>query len=193
MARAIGFNKPVVDKFCVALQELFIKHKFGPENVYDLDETELTSVQTPGKVLAPKGTKQIGQVTSAERGELVTMCCAINAIGNAIPPFFVFPRVNFRDSMINGEPIGSAVSATVSGWMNNETLLIMLKHFINYSKASQANKTLLIYDNHESHVSIAAIRLAKENVVTILTLPPHCSNRLQPLDKAVWSAEKILQ
>lgn len=72
-----------------------MKHKFGPENIYNLDETGLTSVQTPGKVLAPKGTKQIGQVTSAERGELVTMCCAINAIGNAIPPFFVFPRVNF--------------------------------------------------------------------------------------------------
>lgn len=96
--------------------------------------------------------------------------------------------------MINGAPIGSAGSATVSEWMNTETFLIMLKHFINYSKASQANKTLLIYDNHESHVSIAAINLAKENGVTILTLPPHCSHRLQPLDKAVfWSAEKILQ
>lgn len=95
LARAIGFNKPVVDQFFVALKELFMKHKFGPENIYNLGETGLTSVQTPEKVLAPKGTKQIGQVTSAERGELVTMCCAINAIGNAIPPFFVFPRVNF--------------------------------------------------------------------------------------------------
>lgn len=66
----------------------------------------------------------------------------------------------------------------------------MLKHFINYSKASQANKTLLIYDKHESHVSIAAINLAKENGVTILTLPPHCSHRLQPLDKAVFGPLK---
>lgn len=54
--------------------------------------------------------------------------------------------------------------------MNTETFLIMLKHFINYSMASQANKTLLIYDNHESHVSIAA--------------------RLQPLDKAVFGPLK---
>lgn len=190
LARAMGFNKPVIDKFYKTLQELLVKHKFGPENIYNLDETGLTSVQTPGKVLASKGIKQIGQVTSAERGQLVTLCCTINAIGNAIPPFFVFPRVKFRGSMLNGAPLGSGGSATSSGWMNTDTFLMVMNHFIKYSKSSPGNKTLLIYDNHESHVSIAVIKLAKENGVILLTLPPHCSHKIQPLDKTVFGPLK---
>lgn len=38
-----------------------------------------------------------------------------------------------------------------------------------------------IYDNHESHLSIAVINLAKANSVTILTIPPHSSSKMQPL------------
>ena len=96
LARSMDFNKPVVTEFYSKLYELLRKHQFGPDNIYNLDETGLTTVQTPGKIIAKKGVKQVGQVTSSERGELVTLCCMINALGNALPPFFVFPRVNFQ-------------------------------------------------------------------------------------------------
>ncbi|KAJ8912479.1 hypothetical protein NQ315_014579 [Exocentrus adspersus] len=60
-------------------------------HVYNVDdETALTTVQNPGKVLATKGQKQVGQITSSERGTLVTMVGAINAIGNTIPPLLMF-------------------------------------------------------------------------------------------------------
>lgn len=43
----------------------------------------------------------------AKRGTLVTVCFAVNAIGNIMPPFFIFPRVKFRpDSVVDG-PKGS--------------------------------------------------------------------------------------
>ena len=38
----------------------------------------------PPKVVAAKDNKQVGQATSAELGELVTVLCIINAIGNAV-------------------------------------------------------------------------------------------------------------
>ncbi|KAF2887168.1 hypothetical protein ILUMI_19005 [Ignelater luminosus] len=37
-------------------------------------------------------------------------------------------------------------------------------------------------DNHESHISIEGINLCKDNRVTVLTVPLHCTHRLQPLD-----------
>ena len=49
-------------------------------------------------------------------------------------------------------------------------------------RCSKENKVLLILDNHEAHISLAAIDLAKENGVVLLTMPPHTSHRLQPLD-----------
>ena len=51
------------------------------------------------KVIAGKKDKQVRKITSAERGIQVTMLAAVNAIGNAISPFIVFPRVHFKDLM----------------------------------------------------------------------------------------------
>ena len=47
-------------------------------------------------MIAGKGVKQVGQVTSAERGILVTMVSCINALGNSISPFLIFPRVHLK-------------------------------------------------------------------------------------------------
>lgn len=87
LGRAMGFNKPVVHRFFDNVREIYEKYKLGPDRVYSVDETGLTTVQEAGKVIARKGQKQVGQITSSERGTLVTMVGCVNAIGNNIPPF----------------------------------------------------------------------------------------------------------
>ena len=49
---------------------------------------------------------------------------------------------------------------------------------------------LLILDNHDTHISIETVDLAKNNGVVMLTLPPHCSHKLQPLDRSVYGPFK---
>lgn len=158
--------------------------------MYNMDETGVTTVQTPKQVVTEKGKKQVGSVTSAERGELVTVACAVNATGNAVPPMFIFPRVRFKDSLLNGSPAGSIGHCTKSGWMNEDAFLIFLKHFIRHTNCSTDHPVLLILDNHESHISLKSVTIAKENGVIMLTLPPHTSHRLQPLDKTVYGPLK---
>ncbi|CAF1356654.1 unnamed protein product [Didymodactylos carnosus] len=41
---------------------------------------------------------------------------------------------------------------------------------------------LLIMDNHHSHLSYRIMKLALDNEVHILDLPPHTTSQLQPLD-----------
>lgn len=45
-------------------------------------------------------------------------------------------------------------------------------------------------DNHDSHLSVEGLELAKSNGLTILTLPPHTSNKTQPLDRSVFGPFK---
>lgn len=66
-----------------------------------------------------------------------------------------------------------------------------MDHFIKHSYSSKANPTLLLLDNHTSHLSIAAIDKAIDNGITMLTFPPHCTHRLQPLDNGFFSPVKI--
>ncbi|XP_050685281.1 uncharacterized protein LOC126979789 [Leptidea sinapis] len=146
--------------------------------IYNLDETSTTTVQRLSKVLAPKRTN-VSKITSGERGTLVTTCCIVNTTGQALPPAMVFPRKKFQPHMLHGAPSGLAAA---SRWMNAEIFVDVMKHFIKHVSASKENPALLIMDNHESHLSLEALDLAKASGVTVLTLHPHTTSKLQPLD-----------
>ena len=99
-----------------------------------MDESGLTTVQAPEKIITEMGTKQVGCATSGERGTLFTIVGAINAIGNKIPPMFIFPRVNYKDYFITGSPVGSIGAASKSGWINEDIFMNYLQHFAKHAK-----------------------------------------------------------
>ena len=65
------------------------------------------------KTVVQRGEKPVGRVTSAQRGQLPTLCCGINAMGNFIPPLMIYPQVHFKESIILGAPAtdGAALSS----------------------------------------------------------------------------------
>lgn len=190
LSRATSFNKHNVKTFFENLQSVIVKYGFDMNQIYNCDETAVTTVHKPPKIIATVGQKQVGKVTSSERGVLVTMCAAICANGQYIPPFFVFPRKNFKPHMIHGAPPGSKGTAYPSGWMTAENFLKFTEHLVEISRCSVDNKILLILDNHESHCDIRVLNYCKQNGVVLLTLPPHCSHKLQPLDVACFGPFK---
>jgi len=190
LSRATSFNRTNVADFFKNLAEVLDRHHFQAHEIFNLDETGITTVQRPDKIVAVRGTKQVGSVTSAERGTLVTMALAVNAIGSYVPPIFIFPRVKFRDHFLNQAPTGSVGSANPSGWMKADDFLVFIKHFTNYTRCSPEKPVLILLDNHESHMSIDVIDHCKLNGVILLTFPPHCSHKLQPLDRSVFGPLK---
>ncbi|KAJ8914053.1 hypothetical protein NQ315_017572 [Exocentrus adspersus] len=120
--------------------EILEKWKFRPENVYNLDETGITTLLKPTKVISEKGKKQVGMIASAERGELTTFVGIINAVGNTIPPVFVFPRVrNLSEYIVEG-PTSSIALGSKNGWMTSENFIEVLKHLVSHTKCSQNKK-----------------------------------------------------
>lgn len=192
MARANGFNKDAVELFFHNLCLLTEKFKFGPGRILNLDETGITNVSACPKVLAQRGRKQVGQITSAERGSLVTVVGCIANDGNSIPPILLFPRQRVPPATLgHGSPPGSLILNSPNGWMTSELFAKeVLPHIIHNTHASQSNPILLILDNHVSHVSLEAVRLCRDKGVHLLTFPPHCSHRLQPLDVTVYGPFK---
>ncbi|KAF2895537.1 hypothetical protein ILUMI_10642 [Ignelater luminosus] len=81
------------------------------------------------------------------------------------------------------------INGNKCGWMTGERFPEVLKHIVKNTNCSVRNPILLIADNHESHVNIASVRCCKENGI-VLSIPPHTSHKLQPLDVGVFGPFK---
>lgn len=217
LARMTAFNRAKVRTFFDNLEGLKRQYNFQPNAIYNLDEIGNPMVPPVVKVIEKIGENQggkmilkstartyfnskllthfefflqVGQVTLSERGELVTQVGIICANGNALPPVFVFPRVRHNEPMMAKADPSALGLVNKSGWMTSESFLLILNFFKDNVRCDKEHPVLLIMDNHESHLSIAGIHFCRENGIHILTLPPHISNRLQPLDLCVFGPFK---
>ncbi|XP_071639548.1 uncharacterized protein [Temnothorax longispinosus] len=190
ISRATSFNATNVKLFFDNLAKVLDRYHFEAKDIYNVDETGMTTVQRPDRIVTKKGTRQVGALTSAERGTLVTVTVAVNAIGNSIPPMFLFPRLRYQEHFVTDGPVGCIGAGNPSGWMQEEQFLIFLKHFQRYTNSSVNHGVLLLLDNHFSHICIQALDFCKENGIVVLSFPPHCSHKLQPLDRSVYGPFK---
>ncbi|XP_043234050.1 MFS-type transporter clz9-like [Amphibalanus amphitrite] len=184
-ARAKGFNKQMVSKFFDILEKVS-KNVKGPHAVYNVDETGITTVQSkPNRIFARRGKKQVGSVTSAERGELTTAVVCMSAVGNFVPPMMILPRTKENQNLEEGAPPGTVFVYHRSGWMQTDIFTRWFQHFLRHAKPSAEEPVLLILNGHLTltHTrNLDLIELARDNHVTIVVIPPHTSHRLQPLD-----------
>lgn len=76
------------------LADVLERYKFQCHDIYNVNETGITTVQKP-RIVAGKGAKQVGAMTSGERGALVTQVNAVSAGGNTVPglPYCPLPMM----------------------------------------------------------------------------------------------------
>jgi hypothetical protein len=89
-----------VSKFFDLLKAEYQKHNYPAHRIYNVDETSLSTV--PGrnsKTFAKKGRKQVGRVTSAERGQSSTAVICMSAGGMFFPPMIIFSRKRMKPEL----------------------------------------------------------------------------------------------
>lgn len=188
--RVTAFNKGEVNLFFENLEDVMRKHQFTGSKIYNIDETGITTVQDPGTIIAQKGQKRVGSITSYERGKNITVICAVSASGSYIPPMFIYSRQRMSPQLCKGGPTEAIYHCSKNGWTNEELFVTWLKHFVKFAKPSADEPVLLILDNHYSHSSYEAFVFCRENHVVVLSIPPHTSHRMQPLDVAFYGPLK---
>ncbi|CAH1975225.1 unnamed protein product [Acanthoscelides obtectus] len=92
--------------------------------------------------------------------------------------------------MLNNGPPGALGLAQVSGWMTEDCFVKAVEHFVIHVRPSKENPALILMDNHTSHVNLRVVEFARQNSIIIVTFPPHCSHKLQPLDITVYGPFK---
>ena len=181
--RISSFNREEVTLFFKNLETVFSRQNFPPNRIYNVDESGISVVQKKSaKIFAKKGEKRVGAPTSAERGKNITIVCCFSAAGDYIPPMIIYPRLRMAAHLQRDGPIRTSYQCSQNGWINEDLFLIWLNHFQTKVKSSIEDPVLLICVNRQSHISLEAFQFWKENHIVMVSLPPHTSNRLQPLD-----------
>lgn len=176
-----------VETFFKNLAGFLDEHQFNTQTIFNMDESGFSTVPSKiGKVIALKGMRRVGKIETAERGTMVTMALTVCSNGTSIAPFFLFPRKNMQSVFLDGTPNGTTGFANDSGWMCQPEFVRYIRHFIRCVRPTKERPVLLLMDNHTSHLSVEALDTAAANGVHILSFPPHCSHRLQPLDVSVF-------
>ncbi|XP_026316403.1 CENP-B homolog protein 2-like [Hyposmocoma kahamanoa] len=183
-ARVQGFTAENVKTFFELLKPELQKINFNPNKIFNVDETGITTVQHKvRKILTMKGKREVHKLSSAERGALVTIVTCMSASGQFIPPLMVFPRKNMKAELLDGAPPVTIGGCHPSGWIQPELFTKWLIHFMSIVKPSKKDPVLLILDGHYSHTrNLDVIDIARDNGIIIICLPPHSTDRMQPLD-----------
>lgn len=191
IARAMGFNKPQVERFYKNLSDLYDKYHLQAHKIFNMDESGFSTVPNkPPKVLSTKGKRCVNKISSAERGQNVTVVCAMSASGQFIPPAFIYKRKRMKTELLDNAPPSAIGMISDSSFINADLFMHWLQYFKEHAMPTQEQPVLLILDNHSSHCTLAAVDFCRQNHIVLLSLPPHSSHKIQPLDRCFFSPLK---
>jgi hypothetical protein len=185
-------NVEALQHYFNVLKDVLEEHNLfdKPGQIYNVDESGMPLDHRPPKVLATKGQKKVRYRTSGNKSQITVIGC-VNALGMAMPPFVKFDAKNLNVDWSKGEVPGTTYGLSKNGWIDMELFKGWFSdHFLKYAVSSRP--LLLLLDEHSSHYNPEAVRLAKENDVILMTLVPHTTHEMPPLDTAVFGPLKSL-
>ena len=129
--------------------------------------------------------------------ENTTVMAAVSAAGEKLPPMIVFEgqfvQTTWRPEIPKTSEIYPWLFANPSGWMSSDTFYKWFEEWevkTRSTKEGELENRLLIYDGHLSHIWYGTLELARAQKVTIIKLPPHTTDLLQPLDLSGFKSLK---
>nr|XP_047138422.1 MFS-type transporter clz9-like [Hydra vulgaris] len=155
-----------------------------PGRLWNCDETGLSYVVKPNKVVTAIGKRYVYKRTYADRGETHTLLGCVCANGSWIPPLIIFKGVRWNDNLKAGCLPNCMVKLSPKGWINSDLFLEWFKFFIDSIPSERP--VILFMDSHASHINMDVILLAKENEIYLFTFPAHTSHLLQSLDVGIY-------
>lgn len=188
--RANNANREVLKDFYDKLKECYCKlgSAIKPSQVWNCDETGLCYVVKSGKVVTKVGKKYVYNRVIADKAETHTVLPCVNAAGEFGPLLIIFKGVRMSDALTNGALPNASIALSQSGWINTELFLKWFKEFVR--GVGSERPVILIMDSHVSHVTPDVLEIASKNEIIIVTIPPHTSHILQPLDVSVYKPLK---
>ena len=180
-------NPFIIYKFYDILESILKEKKFTSEQIWNADETGFPYDPRQCKVIGQKG-KPLLRVTGGPGRQNTTVLACCNAAREALPPLLVFQGKNLQSTWKGQNDLkGTMYAVSENGWIDGN---IFHGWLVKFTQCVKKRPLLLIVDGYVSHVSTNVIKIAMDENITLLKLPPHTTDLLQPLDVTCFAPLK---
>ena len=162
------------------------------DRILNGDETGISLCPKSGKVLAPRGYKNVYVVKKGNEKETLTVLVMMTASGKVCPPLVVFPYIRPPKAVVENMPEGWIIGKSESGWMRSDVFYEYIANDFNdwLVKNNIKKPVILFVDGHRSHMSMALSLFCDENGIVLYALPPNTTHIMQPADVSVFKPLK---
>ena len=187
-------TRPVIEAFYRRLLETLINGIGSllekPHLIFNADESGFEFDAINKIVAAAKGARHVPRISKGQHEKVTVLACA-SAVGNSIPPMFIFKSQSGRvpNGVQEGAPARTLFTAQKSGWIEKDLYLKWFREVFLRSVPVE-RPILLLVDGHKAHVMMDVIEEAVANKILVFCLPAHASHLLQPLDLSLFGPLK---
>lgn len=163
-----------------------------PTRILNGDETGFALCPKSGKILAPKGWKNIYEVKKSGEKETLTVLMVFSANGGIIPPMIVYPYIRPPKVVIQNMPKKWFLGRSETGWMRSDIFCEYIANKVNVwiDEQNITRPVILFIDGHKSHLTKEISEFCHNNKIILCALPPNTTHIMQPADVSVFKPLK---
>lgn len=149
-----------------------------PSRILNADETGVSLSPKTGKVLAPKGYKNVYVVKKGNEKDNITVLIVMTASGQIAPPLVVYPYKRPPKAVADNMPPDWVLGKSETGWMRADTFFeYMSNDFNDWLTEQNVKKPVLFFvDGHKSHMSMPLSKFCEDNDIILYALPPNTTH-----------------
>lgn len=181
-------NEQTVREYISNLEE--VVKDCPAENVWNLDETNLTDDPGKKKVICRRGTKYPEKVCNFSKSSTSLMLCG-NAAGELLPPFVVYKATQLWNTWTEGGPPKCRYMSSKSGWFDTVCFTEWFESTLMPRLKKQSGKRVVIADNLSTHINVDLLKKCRDQDIHFVCLPPNSTHLTQPLDVAFFRPMKV--
>ena len=170
------------------------KVAYNPCHIWNEDELgffgQFTTVGQ--RVWVRKGRKTVAPRRGWQR-QHITAIVAVNAQGQATKPALLWNTKKIRSDMFLRAQCPVTLKGMPDGWSSQEVFLDWMETVLVKETQPLSNPQkciLLLVDGSKTHLTLQGLQKMKCWGVEVVVFPPHLTDVIQPLDKAVFRALK---
>lgn len=157
----------------------------NPRLLFNYDETMMAVSLRRSKVIVVLDQRVFRR--KHKKPHHFTLGAVFNPFGHGPSPLVVVPTFSAAEDLFAGQK--AFIRESRSGWCTGPIFAAFAGHFCRWLTAYRAEigagtceEAVLILDNAQIHANPEAIQVFRENHVRVITLPPHCTHCMQPVD-----------